>query len=107
MSSRQSARSGHGCEEPSHSFLAAPKTCGIRLVVDERPASFGAHQAGIAQDPQVLGDGTLRDAELHGQGVDAEGPVDDQAKNAQTHLDREGSQESGNIRKVSHGLGLF
>ncbi len=104
MSPRKSARSGGGCEEPSHGFLAATKTCGIRPIVDERPASFRAHQAGIAQDPQVLGDGTLRDAELHGQRSDAKGPVDDQAKDAQAHLDGEGSQESGNVREVSHGL---
>jgi hypothetical protein len=71
--------------------LAPLKRLGVGLVVDEHPAPARPHQAGIAQDPQVLGDGTLCDTELHGQRSDAKRPVGDQTKDAQAHLDGEGS----------------
>jgi hypothetical protein len=74
--------------------LTALQRLGVGLVVDEHPAPGRPHQAGIAQDPQVLGDGTLRDAELDGQGTNAEGPLGHQPEDAQTHLDGEGSQKT-------------
>ena len=52
----------------------------------------------------MLGHGTLRDAELHGQRPDTERAVGDQAKDAQAHLDGQCAQQAGNIGKVFHGL---
>jgi hypothetical protein len=87
--------------------LASLKRLGVGLVVDEHPAPARPHQAGIAQDPQVLRDGTLRDAEPHGQRPDTERAAGDQAKDAQAHLDGQGAQQAGNIGKVFHGLDYF
>ena len=75
--------------------------------MDEHPAPSRPHQPRIAQDPQVLRDGTLRDVELHGQRADAEGVAGDQAKDAQAHLDGEGFQKAGKVGKVFHGLDYF
>jgi hypothetical protein len=75
--------------------------------VDEHSAPRRAHQAGVAQDPQVLGDGTLRDAELLGQGPNAEGALRHRLENAQAHLDGESSQKTGNVGNVFHGLDCF
>jgi hypothetical protein len=74
--------------------LASLKRLGVGLVVDEHPAPGRPHQAGIAQDPQVLRDGALRDAELRGQRPDAESPLRHQLENAQAHLDGERSQKA-------------
>jgi hypothetical protein len=71
--------------------LAALKGVEVRLVVNEQPAPAGPHEAGIAQDAQVLGDGPLRDAELDRQGPNAEGSLRHQLEHAQAHLDGEGS----------------
>lgn len=75
--------------------------------MDEHPAPGRPHQAGIPKNPQVLRDGTLSNAELHGQRSDAEGPASDQAKDAQAHLDGESAQKAGNVGKVCHGLDYF
>jgi hypothetical protein len=83
------------------------KRLGVGLVVDEHPAPGRPHQAGIAQDPQVLRYGALRDAELDGQRPDTERAADDQAKDAQAHLDGEGAQQARNVDKVIHGLDYF
>ena len=104
MLRRATARGGDGCQEPPQCFLATLKCLGIRLVVDEHPAPSRPHQPRIAQDPQVLRDGTLSDAKLYDQCADAEGLVGDQAKDAQAHLDGEGLQKAGNVGKVFHGL---
>jgi hypothetical protein len=74
--------------------LTALQRLGVGLVVDEHPAPGRPHQASITQNPQVLGDGTLRNAELVGQGANAEGPVGDQAKDAQPHLHGQGPQKT-------------
>ncbi len=81
------ARSGRGHKEPPQGFLAALEGVEIRLVVDEHPAPRRPHEAGIAQDPQVLGDGTLRDTELDGQGPNTEGSLRHQPEKAQARLD--------------------
>lgn len=91
---RFAERSGSGREESSQGVLAALKRLRVGLVVDEHPAPARPHEAGIAQDPQVLRDGTLRDAELGGQGSNAERPASDQAEDAQAHLNGEGAQKT-------------
>lgn len=83
------AWSGHGHQEPPQGFLAAVEGGEIRLVVDEHPAPRRPHEAGIPQDPQVLGDGALRDAELDGQGPNTEGALRHQLEKAQARLDGE------------------
>jgi hypothetical protein len=84
--------------------LTALECIEVRLVVDEHPAPGGPHEAGIAQDPQVLRDGPLRDAELAGQGPDTEGSLRHQLEKAQARFDGEGSQETGDVSNVCHRL---
>jgi hypothetical protein len=92
--SRAAPWGGRGRKKPPQGFLAALKRLRLRFVVDEGPAPGPPHQAGIAKNPQMLGDGALRDAELQGQRADAEGAAGNQTKDAQTHLDGQGSQKT-------------
>ena len=87
--------------------MAPLKRLGVGLVVDEHSAPGRPHQAGIAQDSQVLRDGALRDAELGGQGSNTERAAGDQAKDAQAHLDGEGAQQARNVGEVFHGIDYF
>ncbi len=87
--------------------MAALQRLGVGLVVDEHPAPRRPHEAHIPQDPQVLGDGTLRDAELHGQSANTQGPLGEQLEDAQPHLDGEGSQKARSVRNVVYGVDHF
>jgi hypothetical protein len=79
---RASARGESRRKEPAQGFLATLNRIGVRLVVDEHPAARRPHQAGVAQDAKMLRDGTLRDAELHGQRSDAQSPLRHQLEDA-------------------------
>jgi hypothetical protein len=98
---------GSGHKKPPQGFLAAVERLEIGLVVDEQPAPRGPHEASIAQDSQVLGDGPLRDAELDRQGPNTEGSLRHQLEQAQAHLDGEGFQKAGYVGNVCHGLDYF
>jgi hypothetical protein len=95
---------GSGHKEPPQGLLAAVEGVEVRLVVDEQPAPGRPHEAGIAQDSQMLGDGPLRDAELDRQGPNTEGALRHQLEKAQAHLDGERFQKTGNVGNVCHGL---
>lgn len=84
--------------------MAPLESFGIRLVMDEGATTGCPHEAGIAQDPEVLRHGALGDAEQSGQRPDAERPAGDQVENAQAHLDGDRSQKTRDFGNVFHGL---
>ena len=104
MFPRAAAGGGSGLKKPLQGFLAPLERFGVCLVVHERPAAGRPHQAGIAQDPEVLRHGALGDAEQSGESPDAERPAGDQVENAQAHLHGERSQKTRDFGNVFHGL---
>ena len=103
MFPRPAARGGSRFEESPQGLLAPLERLGVRLVVNERPAPGRPHEAGIAQDPQVLRYGALRDAKLSGQRPHTERAAGDQLEDAQAHLDSQRPQETRDFRNVFHG----